>query len=78
MKGIIHERAARRGEQTDASAPPIYPSDVDKMVAALSKEGSMHSAVVKFVLSNVLLTSHDHTHRRSALRTAISLSVGHE
>ena len=50
MKGIIMERGARRGEQTDASAPPIYPSHVDKMVAALSKEGSAHSAVVKFVL----------------------------
>ena len=56
MKGIIHERAARRGEQTNASAPPIYPSDVDKMVAALSKEGSMHSAVVKFVLLTTILT----------------------
>ena len=56
MKGIIHERAARLGEQTNASAPPIYPSDVDKMVAALSKEGSMHSAVVKFALLTTLLT----------------------
>ena len=26
MKGIIYERAARRGEQTNASAPPIYPA----------------------------------------------------
>ena len=47
MQGIIFERAAKRGEEMDASAPPVYPTDVDKIIAALSKEGSAHSALVK-------------------------------
>jgi hypothetical protein len=31
----IYERAAKRGEQVDASAPAIYPTHVDKISEAL-------------------------------------------
>jgi hypothetical protein len=44
--GIIYERAAKRGEQIDASAPAMYPTHVDKISEALMKEGSDHSAIV--------------------------------
>ena len=44
--GIIYERAAKRGEQIDASAPAIYPTHVDKISEALMKEGSDHTAIV--------------------------------
>ncbi len=43
MHGIIYERAAKRGEQIDASAPAIYPTHVDKISEALMKEGSDHT-----------------------------------
>ena len=46
MHGIIYERAAKRGEEIDASAPAIYPTHVDKISEALMKEGSDHSAIV--------------------------------
>ena len=46
MHGIIYERAAKWGEQIDASAPAIYPTHVDKISEALMKEGSDHSAIV--------------------------------
>ncbi len=46
MHGIIYERAAKKGEHVDASAPAIYPTHVDKISEALMKEGSDHSAIV--------------------------------
>ena len=47
MKGVIFERAIKRGEQMDASAPPIYPSHVDEICAAFSKEGSADAAIAR-------------------------------
>jgi hypothetical protein len=50
MHGIIFERAAKRGEEIDASAPAIYLTHVHKISEALMKEGSDHSAIVNITL----------------------------
>ncbi len=55
MHGIIYERAAKRGEETDASAPAIYPTHVDKISEALMKEGSDHSAIVNITQLTTLM-----------------------
>ena len=54
MHGIIYERATKRGEEIDASAPAIYPTHVDKISEALMKQGSDYSAIVNITFQTTL------------------------